>query len=322
MASALGPNPWPGGTAVPSGTFYGPGNAPPEAQAQILPPGNQLQNDFYSPQNQARLAAMPGYQAQQKAMANSQWNNQLLGQWINWQQQSSPEIASLNAQHAGQQLEGSLTGQMNQQQQTDLRQRTSLLLQQAGLAGKEAANDKNYANTQIGNVNHQFRVSSGAARQGYSDNLNALYSDATARGAVSTAGTRQGRGSLQAQLNNNLKQAGVTRDYDLARWNRTLQNADVMAQKAGLDRDTYMQQMNSGLAQLGLQGQIDQTQLMEAMTGTDAKKAAAAQAIVNNAMQLAAQNPDFFQQFSGMMPGSNPAIAPQTTYGSSNIRFR
>lgn len=223
--------------------------------------------------------------------------NTLLNQFVQSQVALSPEIASLRANDALRGIGGALTDQGFDLQEQQLRASTQQSLKELGIRGQGVAQDKAYAQQAKGFADRQYKLTDQEANASFSSNLRGLYSDATARGAVSTQGTRDHRGDLQKQLWNTMVGAGLSKDRDYASANKAMQAADLQAKQIGLDRETYMQGLSFGLSKLGLDRQMSTLDLVEAANSSDAKKAAAAQQIIQQFQSLAQQNPDLLQEW-------------------------
>lgn len=160
----------------------------------------------------------------------------------------------------------------------------------------------------------------GKARDQYSTGLRNLYSDATARGALTTKGARDQRGDLASQLMRNLEDVGVARGRSQLGKERSLADTqqaqallDTEAQKIGLSGQDLQRQLDQGLAQLGLQGQINGMDLAVALASTDVEKVKAASQVTQ---MLAALTPQQAASFAG---SGTPA---QTSFGGRGMPLR
>lgn len=242
-------------------------------------------------------------------------------QLINWGLATDPGLKAFDQQNSLLQLQGGLANIGYDQKVSALQQDTQNALAQLGLAKQGNAQDRAYAQKQLGFANRQYDISAQGANNQFSQGLEDLYSDATARGAVSTAGTQRHRGDLQKQLMNSMLGFGLTKDRDVAAANKAIATADLQAQQYGLKGQDYVNQLNQGLAQIGLDRQTDALKLVEAANSNDAQKAASAQAIIQNMLQLANLNPDLLKQIGAEMPF--PSSPNQPSYkGSMNNGVR
>lgn len=234
---------------------------------------------------------------------------------------SDPGLAALDSTRAILGLQGGLQGQMTDLQRQQLRANTDISLQKLGLQSRGIEDDKAYAKQLKGFADQQYNIETGSAKSQYNDNLASLYSDATARGAVTTGGTRRHQSKLGEDLFFQMSGSNLTKDRSYAQSDRMLKQADLAAQNVGLDRQGYLNALNFGLQQIGLSSSMDALDLMERANSTDAEKAAAAQGIINNFVGLAQQNPDLLQQIAagqglkGVDRGSNSNMQVPQDWG-------
>lgn len=125
-------------------------------------------------------------------------------------------------------------------------------------------------------------------------------SDYTARGAFFAPFHSQDLDNIAAQRDERITAARLDRESSEAGWQRDLRNLaldderlgiaerrlDLEAQRFGLQRKDYEAALNNGLAQLGLQGQINAAQLAWMMDSGNAELAALAMEMQNFALSL------------------------------------
>ncbi len=139
-------------------------------------------------------------------------------------------------------------------------------------------------------------IAEGRARDEYETNLRNLYSDATARGALTTTGAKDQRHDIAKQLWRNVEDIGVARGRSALGRERSLADVqqarsllDTEAQKIGLTGADLQRQLDEGLKSLGLQGQVNALDLATALASADVQKVKAAQEI---AQLVAGANPE------------------------------
>ena len=144
-------------------------------------------------------------------------------------------------------------------------------IKRASLAADRARNalQPSFINREYGLDVQAAELGKKEAMDSYNRNLKSLYSDATARGALVTGGTRFHEADLYTQLSRGMEQgdialgrAGLQKDVSFADLAKANSQLDATAQQLGVDSQYLKDQLNQGLAKLGLKDQTDATQLM------------------------------------------------------------
>lgn len=198
----------------------------------------------------------------------------------------------------------------NASQQNDLRaqiglQQQDLAARQGGLAAQQAAQAKQpgYINRQYGLDMYGAETNRLRAHGAFDTGLRSLYSDATARGAITTQGTRDNRTDLYKQLQLSLRdvrgqqgQAGLNKEKSLTDATNAQAQLDMQAKRLGIEGQDLQRQLNAGLAQLGASGKIDALDLMDALNSNDVTRRKSAMDIYQQIIGAAQQNPGAFAQ--------------------------
>lgn len=288
-------NIWNPGTpsTPPAGNYGGFSNNGPygNVQAQVLPAGNQLAQQYSSPENQTRLNALPSVQ-----------NNSILSALMKYKQATNPDIAGFNKDLKGNLLQQGFTNVLFQTKQQDLANTLQNTLQNSDINRAEAARFAQYGNELNQAAQQHFVAQSQQANTQYDTNLRQLYSDATANGAITTQGVRANRTGLAQQLYEAVREAGASKAEAQARGNYYLNNAAIENMRANQSDQSAETTFKNNIAQLAASHGLDLEKLIDAANSTDASRAAAAQSVVDQLNGLAQENPALLQMF-GLQPG-------------------
>ncbi len=258
--------------------------------------------------NQIMQGQSPDFAAQD-AQAQGEQKNGLDALWSMLQGSAAPGNASIDLMKKQLLLDTKNTGALTGLKQKDLQQTTDIGLRRAdaqiAAVGGDIANvgkNKGFVNQLYGQANKGDALNYGRQRD-------ALLSDATARGAVNAHGTvgqfKNQYETFTNQLAGNLTQRNKSLS-DLAQEQRHL---ETTAKMYGFDKEDLQNKLTNGMAQLGLQGQIDLGQLFKQSASLDAQKAANAQSVINTLIGYAGGNHELLKG----LPGFG---APQQRTGS------
>jgi hypothetical protein len=234
--------------------------------------------------------------------------------------QTAPEMAGLDNSDILAQQRYNLGGQSNLLNAQDLQgqianQQRDLAARQGGLAAEQGAQARQgeFIGRQYNLAMQTLENQRQAGHAAYDTGLRSLYSDAAARGATQTFGTRAGRSDLYGQLQRAMKdvrigrgEAGLTRDRGLTDALNAKAQLDMRAKQYGIEGDELQRRLNNGLAQLGAGRQLDALDLMDALSSNDVKRREAAQQVWNQVIQASIANPTQFSR-----PQTSPSLGHQ-----------
>lgn len=184
--------------------------------------------------------------------------------------------------------EQSLRAQYGFGQQDLALNRQGIGIDQAYLGQLSGFNQRDYdlALQLLGLDTKEARAQAGIQKRG-------MFSDATARGAVTAPGLRRGLTDLKHSLARQLQGIDVRRgqaklgfEREGARIGHEGQGLGLAAQRLGVDEGRLASTFNLGLQRLGLEGVIDAATLFDSISSNNMQKAAAANNILSEAMSL------------------------------------
>lgn len=242
--------------------------------------------------------------------------------WSALQAQNGPQ--QVGYQLIGQQLlrdqglQTQLTG-LNKQNLTD---QTNITLNRANKMIANAQAEYQHAKTGEGFVQQLYGQANKQAGIQYGAQRESLLSDATARGAVNAHGTigqfTNQYENFQNQLAGNLTQ----KNRSISDLRLQEEQAQNLSQQFGLDKIALVDRLHNGLAQIGLQGQINAGDILKAIYGNDANKAALAQNLVQQFIGMGQNNPGLMGGPSGAQssPNPTPGQGPQQQFHAGSGR--
>lgn len=277
-------------------------------QNQNFSPWKQYQNYYGQQPDPNKLSA--GYNTLisqiQPQLANYDTQDFLAQQRFGFQSQNN----LLNAQD----LQGGIQNQLR-----------DLAARQGGLAAEQGAQARQgeFVGRQYDLTMQGLENQRKGAHASYDTGLRSLYSDAAARGATQTQGTRSGRSDLYGQLQRNIKdiqigqgQAQLTRERGLTDALNAKAQLDMRGKQLGIEGDELHRRLNEGLAQLGVGGKLDANDLMSALTSNDAQRRQAANEVWQSLVQGYLTNPAAFGTAAPRQ------VLPEYTPGRTNARVQ
>ena len=244
-------------------------------------------------------SAGPNYNTPARQQATNNFNTAYgVGMAVN-----APYFSGLNQQN---QLATQLFGYNTQQNQLNYRDAADQSAKQQALAdlGLRGVDvERSRLNQDPGFIDRDYGLDMrtaenrvGTLAEEFTTGMRNLTSDATARGALSTEGSRESRADLIEQYYRGIEDVnifkgkeGLQKDIGMADYKVGMDRLGLEAEKYGIDKRYAAKAIDNALAQMGLQGKIDSVGLAKILSSNEADKVAKGNEILFQALAIAGQ---------------------------------
>lgn len=213
--------------------------------------------------------------------------------------------------------------QMTGLNQQNLRDQTSIQMARANKMIENSQASFAHAKAGEGFVNQLYGEANKSAGIQYGAQRASLLSDATSRGAVNAHGTIGQFGNQYQAFQNQLMGNTTQRNQSMSDLKLAEQQATNLGQQYGLDKVALTDRLTNGLATIGLQGQINASDILKNLYGNDANKAQLSQTVITALLGDVQQNPSLMGTGgpgNGGAPGGG-VVQPVNHSGQPGSRY-